>query len=403
MERLSKEQMDRISQDLEFQGLTFDPLREELLDHLVCDIEIQMKKGSDFSAAWRSVKEKIPENHFKTLQNETMELLNKKLNSVKFLAMISIALLSLTTVFKMLHYPGAGFLLLAFMLTMSTTLILGSTRSAYVYRQTKGRNTLVWIAILIMFFIVGLCFKIMHLPGATLMAYLSVSALCVLFLSLSIYFYLSKQKSKEHLLIKLLHDEHNIPEKTALTLIGFGLLINYSSILFGLENFGGVIFFIFSIILTGLYVYSLTWKYYLKEGGSKGMRILLLISSSVALIMFMIPAIGSGLSYTVRHIFAFGAMIIFCIIACVHYLKFSESRHKAALVFLSLLMLFYPMLRLGIKLDWFEGLLAGMTTNPVYIIIVLVLLMLLLFAYRKEKLFRALIILIIASHMIPNM
>lgn len=403
MERLSKEQMDKISQDLKFQGLTFDLLREELLDHLVCDIEIEMKKGSDFSSAWRSVKEKIPENHFKTIQNETMELLNRKLNPVRILAVISIALLSLATGFKMLHYPGAGFLLLAFLLSTSITLLMGSTRSAYVYRQAEGRNILVLTAILIIFFVVGLCFKILQLPGATLMAYLSVSALCVLFLSLSIYFYLSKQKSKEHLLLKLLHGKRNILEKTALILIGFGILFNYSSILFGLENFGGVIFFIFSIILTGLYVYSLTWKYYVQDGNPEGMRILLLIFSSIALLMFMIPAIGSGLSYTVRHIFAYGAMIIFCIISCIHYLKFSGSRHKGILVFLSLLTLSYPLLRLGIKLDWFKGFLAGMTTNPVFILSVLMFLMLLLIIYRKEKLFGALIILIIASHMIPNM
>jgi hypothetical protein len=403
MERLNREQIDKISQDLKFQGLTFDPLREELLDHLICDIEIQMKKGNDFSAAWRSVKEKIPENHFKSIQNETMELLNRKLNPVKILAIISIALLSIATVFKMLHFPGAGFLLLAFMLSTSITLLLGSTRSAYVYRQTKGRNTLILAAIFIVFFTVGLCFKILQLPGATLMAYLSVSGLCVLFISLSIYFYLSIQKSKEHLLIKLLHDERNIPEKTALTLIFFGILFNYSSILFGLENFGGVFFFIFSVILTGLYAYSLSWKYYVQEGNAEGTRILLLVFSSVALIMFMVPAIGSGLSYTARQIFAFGPMFIFCIIACVHYLKFSGSRHKVVLIFLSLLILFYPVFRLGTKFEWFEGLLAGMDTNPVFIMSVLMFLMLLLIIYRKEKLFRALIILTIASHMIPNM
>lgn len=404
MGSLSRDQIAQISQDIQQQGITFDPLREELLDHLICDIEIRMADGSNFNDAWMIVKKQIPENHFKHIQTETMELLNKKINPVRVLGILSFALLVFATLFKMLHFPGAGILLISFLIAVSVTLLAGSTRSVYVYREFRGRGVILLTTVIIISFIMGLCFKVLHLPGATELLTFAVLSLCFLFPALSIYFYVSKQKLKDYLLIRLIKDNQTILENTALTLIGFGLLFNYSSLLFERENFGGVIFFIFSIILTGMYVYTLTWKYYVEREPSKGNAgMLLLIFSSLAFIMFMLPVLDVNLDPVLRYFLAYTPGAIFCLITFTYYLKYADSKNRSILAALSSFLVFYPLLRLGTKLEWFEGWIGGLTTNSYFIVGFLIFLIALLVIYRKERLFKALIILTIASHMIPNL
>ncbi|MFY0601369.1 MAG: hypothetical protein JXR03_16970 [Cyclobacteriaceae bacterium] len=403
MGSLSQDQLDKISEDLHQQGITFDPLREELLDHLICDVEIQMREGADFATAWKSVKDEIPNNHFKNIQNETMELLRKKVNPVKIFAIISFGLLAFATLFKILHLQGAGMLMLLFLVCTCATLLVGSTRSIYVYRESRGRGAIVITTILIISFIAGLCFKILHLPGATMLLYFSVITLSILFPALSIYFLTSRKKLKDHLLIKLIEDNQKILERAAMILIGFGLLFNYSSLLYGAENYGGVIFFIFSVIITGIYIYTFTWSHYVhSERPKSSANLLLLIVSSLAFIMFMLPVLGRDLNFVFRQFIASGAMVFFIGIILIHYSKFSTSEYKSILAPMSSFLLFYPLLRLGIKLQWFENTLGGLVTNNNFIIGFLVFLLLLLFAFRKERLFKALIILLIASHMIPT-
>lgn len=404
MGSLTKTQIDQIKSDLEAQGISFSPLKEELLDHIVCDIELMMGKGVDFEAAWSSVHDQIPDNHFKNIQKETMELLNRKFSPVRISGVISGGLLAIATVFKMLHLPGAGLLLLTFLVGSCITLAAGSTRSIYVYREAKGRGAIILGTLLIIAFIAGLCFKVLHLPGASALMATGVIGLSVLFPLLSIYFYKSNLKLRGHLLIRLIEDNQRIIERVALTLIGFGLIFNYSSLLLGTDSFVGVIFFIFACILTGLYVYSLTWGYFVnRDGTSQSRDLLLLIASSVALVLFLLPAVGFNINFFLRQYAAFSALIIFDLIVLFYYSRFSDSPNKKILAPLASFLTFYPMVRLGIKLQWFEGFLGGLTTNNTFIISFLILLIALLIGFRKEGLFRALIILTLASHMIPNL
>ncbi|MGK7391399.1 MAG: hypothetical protein ACNS60_13670 [Candidatus Cyclobacteriaceae bacterium M2_1C_046] len=404
MSGLTKKQVDQIEQDLEAQGITFEPLKSELLDHLICDIEIQIESGKSFTEAWLSVKEEIPHNHFNHLQTETMEILNKKVNPFRVFAIISLSLLAFATLFKMLHLAGAIHMLIAFLITISLTLLIGSARSIKMYREFKGRGIILLTTFLIIIFIVALVFWILRLPGAYELLYFSVISLCILFPSLSVYFYSSKQKLKDYLLIKLIRDNQSVLETAALTLIGLGLIFNYSSILVGNENFGGVIYFIFAIVLTGMYAYSLTWKHYVEdEKVDKKYNVLLLIFSSLAFIMFMLPVIGQNMNFVVRQFFAYVPMIIFCVIVIFHYLKFSRSNNRSIVAAVSGLLIFYPLLRLSTKLELIRIPINQLTTDPYFTIGFLLLLVALLVIYRKEKLFKALIILTIASHMIPNL
>ncbi len=111
---LKQNEIEIIEKYLRDGGLSFDPLKSELLDHLICDVELQMERGADFTHAWLGVKKEIPKNHLKNIEKETMELIHKKINISRMLAGISIGLLILASTFKLMHLPGAAILLTGF-------------------------------------------------------------------------------------------------------------------------------------------------------------------------------------------------------------------------------------------------------------------------------------------------
>ncbi len=404
MKSLNRQQIELIKNELDDQGITFEPLKSDLLDHLICDIEILMEEGMGFNAAMQSVKSDIPENHFKKLELETMKILNNKINLTRMFGYFSLFLLVIASFFKIMHLAGAGVLLMAFLLMASITLVTGSVRGIQLYQESKGRGVIVVWTFLVLVFIASAIFRILHLPGAGVLMIFSALSFCILLPILSIYFYKSSQKLKDHLLIKLIEENQHILEKTVLVLIGFGLIFNYSTLLIEGLNFVGVMYFVLSIILTGMYIYTLTWKYYVENSThAAGTKVSLLIFSTLAFIMFMLPTIGGVFPYVVRQLFVALPIVIFITIVAVNYIKLSTYRYKNGLAIISLLLLFYPILKLAIKLSWFGESLSGLLTNQVFILGFLVVLIGLLIGFWKQHLFRLLIILMIAAHMIPSM
>lgn len=402
---LKPNEIEKIKKYLHDGGLSFDPLKSEILDHLICDIEAQINNGTDFSQAWLKVKHEIPNNHLKHIEKETMEVMNKKINVNRLLVGTSLGLLILSSTFKLMHLPGAAILLIGFMAFTSLTLVFGSVRNVYVYKEKKGRAVILLTAFILATFIGAFCFKILNLPGANPLNLFSIVSLCILFPALSIYFYRSKQKLKDHLIIGLIDANRKILENTALMLIAFGIVFNYTSWFYGQDNFIGVVFYFFTIMLTGLYVYTLTWLQFVNSENPSADKsnLRLLIASSIAFIMFMIPTLLINFEYSVKVLLAYGSFIIFTIIVLVHYYRYSQSTHRSPLLALSAIILAYLIFRLGNKLELFQSSMEEMISNPIFNIAYLVFLCGILGAYRKEKLFKSLIIIMIALHMIPSM
>jgi len=385
MARLSKQQVETITGELEEREITFEPLRAELFDHLLCDVEWRMEQGSSFEDSWTEVKNHIPKNHLKDIQLNTMEILGKKHNYIKIIAMISFGLLALATLFKTLHLPGAGLLLMIYLIGACITLILEFTKTILVYRESRGRWAIILVGISILALVVGQCFKLLHLWGADFLLYFSAISMTLVFPLLSVYFYRSGKALKDHLIIHLIQDNQKVMENIALFLIGFGLVINYPSLLAGKENFVGIIFFIFSIILIGAYVFSLTWINYVSNEKAKSANLWLLISSSIAFILFMLPLLGWGIGPVLRNISAFGSLVLFILIVLVYYIKYSDSSNKVILSSTTFVLLLYPVMRFGTNLKILGEPLNGLTTNPTFVLGFLGLLLILLLAFRKEQ------------------
>ena len=97
MGHINQEYIKKIETYLDHQGLTFVPLREEMIDHLIGDLENHIEQGESFDEAWSIISNDIPENHFITLQKETMEAINKRFNISKGFTYLSIFLLTITS------------------------------------------------------------------------------------------------------------------------------------------------------------------------------------------------------------------------------------------------------------------------------------------------------------------
>jgi len=56
MVELDEQQIGSISVDIDGQGLTYTGLKDELLDHICCQVELAMEKGMTFNEAYQHVK-----------------------------------------------------------------------------------------------------------------------------------------------------------------------------------------------------------------------------------------------------------------------------------------------------------------------------------------------------------
>ncbi|HDR68198.1 MAG TPA: hypothetical protein ENN61_04025, partial [Bacteroidaceae bacterium] len=107
--------LERIRKDLIQQGLTYDPLMDDLLDHVCCMIEVEMESGNTFESSYKKVLSLIEPGSIPKIQHQTLLLLDKKFQHMKnftYLFGLSFALVTIIgAFFKRMHWPGAGILL----------------------------------------------------------------------------------------------------------------------------------------------------------------------------------------------------------------------------------------------------------------------------------------------------
>ncbi|MFD2565354.1 hypothetical protein [Aquimarina rubra] len=121
--KLTIEQEEKIKIFVDKQGLKLPALRDDILDHLCCVVESELKAGKTFEQSLQDAISELAPNGLIDLERKTFFLLNSKriIMMKKLMYFIGfIGALTLTTgiTFKILWYPGAnklfitGFLLL---------------------------------------------------------------------------------------------------------------------------------------------------------------------------------------------------------------------------------------------------------------------------------------------------
>ncbi len=199
---LTNKQVQTIVSEIENSSLKSKELKDDLIDHFCCAIEIYISRGLPFEEGFKQAKLDICPNGLNELQQETIYLLNSKKITLMKRFMFSTGLLfsmalGLGFLFKLMHWPGgtilsiSGALGLGFVFIPSFTLYkyrlnahkIASDKMRYLFGLTAA-----------IIFSLSIVFKLLHLMGANVL--LVVGAFLFLFGYLPFMFFTMYKKSE---------------------------------------------------------------------------------------------------------------------------------------------------------------------------------------------------------------
>ncbi|HEY3429469.1 MAG TPA: hypothetical protein VGK39_02255, partial [Cyclobacteriaceae bacterium] len=97
---------------VEHGGITFDSLKEDVIDHLCCVVEVALDRKKNFDEALKEALAELAPDGLQEIQRETVFLLNStkiiRMKQVMYsIGLLSAMSMSIGWTFKWLHYPGA--------------------------------------------------------------------------------------------------------------------------------------------------------------------------------------------------------------------------------------------------------------------------------------------------------
>jgi NADH:ubiquinone oxidoreductase subunit 3 (subunit A) len=187
MPELSFQNIEDIALDIRRQEITFSHLADELIDHLCCDVENEMQNGFGFAEAYSRVKQRMGPRRIKEIQEETLYAVDSKYrkmkNTMKISGIAGTIMFGFATLFKIQHWPLAGVLMLLGAITLA--LIFMPSATVVLWKETHNRKRLfMFISGFVtgMLFIFGTLFKIQHWPVAGFILSLSVLTAILFFI-----------------------------------------------------------------------------------------------------------------------------------------------------------------------------------------------------------------------------
>lgn len=192
MYKISDAQIDFILDDIRAQGVEMEDLQYNLLDHICCIIEKNLKEGESFEEFYQKTIKRFYKDALWEIEEETLKLLifknyytMKKTMIVS--GWISSIFIFVGSFFKIMHWPGASILL-----------ILGLGISALLFvpllftlkikerKETRDKAVLILGLMICSLIFMSTLFKIQHWPGASILTYSSVISL---FIFVPLYFF----------------------------------------------------------------------------------------------------------------------------------------------------------------------------------------------------------------------
>jgi hypothetical protein len=195
MRRLSDDQIGYIEQQVNNSQIDSEELKEDLVDHFCCIIEDYMGKGKSFEESYNHAYQTVCPNGFDEIYKETILLLTSKnilamKKSMYILGFIAAVIWTTSLLFKLLHWPGAGILLVlgAFMLIF----VLLPVVALYFYKKEFSQFISYKLKYIFGFvglglFLLGIFGKIMHWPGWPTILVLSIATINFGFLPFLFY------------------------------------------------------------------------------------------------------------------------------------------------------------------------------------------------------------------------
>ncbi len=171
---LSTEQIAIVSKDVENEGINFSHLQTDLVDHVCCDIEIHMDQGISFKKSYEIVKKEFGIKGLRQIQQNTLMLIDKNYRimkkSMKIIGVLALALMAFGALFKIMHWPLAGIMLLASFVFVAFVFFPALLYVMYKEVNQKKQAT-IYITAFVggILFMASVLFKTMHWPGANLL------------------------------------------------------------------------------------------------------------------------------------------------------------------------------------------------------------------------------------------
>ncbi|WP_420316326.1 hypothetical protein [Ekhidna sp.] len=174
---IAEEYEDRIIQEIDQSSIKNQAMKDDLIDHFCCLVEIEMDRGQSFEKAFEKAYLQTAPNGLDEIQQETIFLFNySKIMFMKRLMYVVGYLFTVTWItgiaFKLLHLAGAGVLMGLGAIGVSCVFIplFLINRYKLIAREVLSEK-LKWIigTISIALIIASVTLKMLHLPGAGVM------------------------------------------------------------------------------------------------------------------------------------------------------------------------------------------------------------------------------------------
>ncbi len=202
MVHITDQQVDRILQDLEAQGILLEDLRLNLLDHICCVLENELTCAEEFDAHYPEVLQRFYRSRLSEIQEETELLLTFKhyyamKKTMIYSGAFSATILTFGIWFKFMHWPGASVLVtlgigifsLLFLPLLFTMKMKEKTGAAEKVLMLLGLAISILLSL-------GTLFRIMHWPMAMIMGGTAVALLGLVYLPLNFITGIKKPESK---------------------------------------------------------------------------------------------------------------------------------------------------------------------------------------------------------------
>jgi len=174
---LSEEQIIFIRKVLIEGGIQNESLTDDVLDHICCVVELLIKRGKTFDEALNEAIDDLAPNGLRDLEIQTRYLLNSKhtitMKKLMYLmGFLGAATLSVGTLFKIMHWPGADMASLIGVIILLLIFMPLWALDRYKYEVSKAlSNKLKFFAGILSAVLIGLSvvFKVLHLQGASVL------------------------------------------------------------------------------------------------------------------------------------------------------------------------------------------------------------------------------------------
>lgn len=199
---ISDEQIYFILNDIRRNGVETEDLQLNLLDHICCIIEQNLEEGGDFEGFYQQTIKQFYSQNLHEIEEEAALLLTFKNYYVMKKVLITTGTFSAATfvmgsIFKAMHWPGAGFMLcMAIVVTSFLFLPLFFVLKNKEVKTSREKLVLASGTLTGMLYALSVLFAIQHWPGVRILWLTTVVLSMFVFIPLYFFTGIKKQEAR---------------------------------------------------------------------------------------------------------------------------------------------------------------------------------------------------------------